>query len=71
MGDRIIVPTHDAFCCKEVGSDKRVYIKKETKNNELVWAIYSPDGECMAQTGSREMAMALVRQNDLTAAQVH
>ena len=71
MSDRIVVTAQDAFCAEEVGEDDRVYIKKEAQNNELVWAIYSPEGERMAQTGSREMAMALVRQNDLTAAQVH
>ncbi|MBQ3695556.1 MAG: DUF1150 family protein [Alphaproteobacteria bacterium] len=71
MSDKIIVATQDTFCSEEVGEDDRVYIKKEAQKNGLVWAIYSPEGECMAQTGSREMAMALVRQNDLTAAQVH
>ncbi len=71
MSDRITLSTQDVFCAEEVGEDDRVYIKRESQNNELVWAIYSPEGERMAQTGSREMAMALVRQNDLTAAQVH
>lgn len=71
MSDKIIVAAQDTFCTEEVGEDDRVYIKQESKNNELVWAIYSPDGERMAQTFSKEMAMALVRQNDLTAAQVH
>ena len=71
MSDKIIVSTKDAFCSDLVAEENRVYIKKENQNNEFVWAIYSPEGECMAQTASQEMAMALVRQNDLTAAQVH
>ena len=71
MGDKIVVSTRDAFCAEEVGEDERVYIKKEKHDNALVWSIYSPEGECMAQAFSREMAMAIIRQNDLTAAQVH
>ena len=71
MTDKIVISSNTAFCSENVGTDDRVYVKKETSDNEPVWAIYSPDGERMAQTCSREMAMALVRQNDLTAAQVH
>ena len=71
MSDKIVVPPLNTFCAEEVGSDGRVYVKKESRNNESVWAIYSPDGEKMAQVVSHEMAMALIRQNDLVATQVH
>lgn len=71
MSDKIVIPMPNTFCAEEVGSDDRVYIKKENHDNESVWAIYSPEGEKMAQVFSHEMAMALIRQNDLTAAQVH
>lgn len=71
MSDKIVVPPLNTFCAEEVGSDERVYVKKENHNNESVWAIYSPDGERMAQAVSHEMAMAIIRQNDLIAAQVH
>ncbi len=71
MSDKIILPTLDAFCAEQVGEDDRVYIKKEQQNDESVWSIYSPDGERMARTNSREMALAIIRQNDLTATQVH
>lgn len=71
MSDKIVVSMPSTFCAEEVGSDERVYVKKENHNNESVWAIYSPEGERMAQVFSHEMAMALIRQNDLTVAQVH
>lgn len=71
MSDRIVLASQSPFCAEEVGEDDRVYIKKEKLNDELVWAIYSPEGEQMARTCSREMALAIIRQNDLTAAQVH
>jgi len=71
MSEKITLSSQTPFCAEEVGEDDRVYIKKETRNDEPVWAIYSPDGEQMARTCSREMAMAIIRQNDLTAAQVH
>ena len=71
MSDKIVVSVDDAFCSEQVVEDDRVYIKKESQDNEPVWAIYSPEGERMAQTFSREMALAIVRQNDLTATQLH
>ena len=71
MSDKITVALDEPFCLENVGEESRVYIKKENQNNELVWAIYSPEGERVAQTFSREMAMAIIRQNDLTATQVH
>lgn len=71
MSNKITVALDDSFCAKEVSEDDRVYIKQEHQANECVWAIYSPDGERMAQAFSREMALAIIRQNDLRAAQVH
>ena len=71
MSERIVVSIQDSFCSEQVVEDDRVYIKKENQDNEPVWAIYSPEGECMAQTFSREMALAIVRQNDLVATQLH
>ena len=69
MSDKIIVPVNDSFCSEEIMDENRVYVKKES--DAPVWAIYNPDGECMAQTFSREMALAIIRQNDLNASQVH
>ena len=72
MQEKIVV--HDSstsFCCPEVGTDDRVYIKYEPNNNEPKWSIYSPEGEKMAETFSRETALALVHQNDLRAVTVN
>ncbi len=71
MNEKITITLDNSFCTEQVGLDEQVYIKKEKQNNELVWAIYSPEGERMAQTFSKEMALAIVRQNDLTASYVH
>ena len=71
MSDKIVIPISGTFCSEEVGVDDRVYVKKENQNNESVWAIYSPEGERMAQVLSHEMAMAIIRQNDLNVAHVH
>lgn len=71
MPNKITVAMDEPFCVENVGEETRVYIKKENQDDGLIWAIYSPEGERMAQTFSREMALAIVRQNDLTAAQVH
>ncbi len=71
MNKKITICPEHAFCAQEVAHENRFYIKQEQQNEDLVWAIYSPDGERMAQAFSREVALAIVRQNDLTAAQVH
>lgn len=72
MKEKIIVHhMSTSFCCSEVGTDDRVYIKHEQNNNEPVWAIYSPEGEKMGETFSRETALALVQQNDLRVANVN
>ena len=71
MRDKIVVPVDNLFCSEDIKDENRVYVKKENQDNAPVWAIYSPEGERMAQTFSREMALAIIRQNDLTAAQVH
>jgi len=71
MNKKITVRSDNLFCAQEVSNDDRFYIKQEQQNNDLVWAIYSPEGERMAQAFSREVAMAIVRQNDLIATQVH
>ena len=71
MSEKIIISVPNTFCAEEVGCDERVYVKKEKHDDKSVWAIYSPEGERMAQVFSHEMAMAIIRQNDLTAAQVH
>ena len=72
MKEKIVIKNaSNSFCSAEVGTDDRVYIKCEQRNDNPVWSIYSPEGEKMAETFSRETAIALVRQNDLRATQVN
>ena len=71
MTNEIIVHVDDSFCSEEVLNDDRFYIKQELYDNKAIWAIYSPEGERMAQAFSKEMALAIIRQNDLSAVQVH
>ena len=47
------------------------YIKQETINFQLVWAMYDSDGNRLGHTSSKEMAMALLRQNDCLPHTVH
>ncbi len=54
----------------DVESDK-AYIKKEYMNNETVWSIYNYQGEKMGYAASREVAFAVVNQNELIGMSVH
>lgn len=47
------------------------YIRPEVINNEMMWAIYDGNGEKIGHANSREMAMAVVFQNELTPFSVH
>lgn len=55
---------------EEIDADK-AYIKQESVNNELVWSIYNTHGEKMGYAASREVAFAIVRQNELIGLSVH
>ena len=47
------------------------YIKQESVNNDLVWAIYNEQGEKLGYAASREVAFAVVNQNEFTGLSVH
>lgn len=49
----------------------KAYIKQESVNNELVWSIYNCHGEKMGYAASREVAFAIVNQNELIGLSVH
>lgn len=49
----------------------KAYIKQESVNNELVWSIYNCQGEKMGYAASREIAFAIVNQNELIGLSVH
>ena len=40
------------------------YIKQESLNNDLVWSIYNEQGEKLGYAASREVAFAVVMQNE-------
>lgn len=58
---------HDVFPDEE----DKAYVKREVQDNEAVWVIYNTEGERLAQVASRELAFAVVAQNDLIPLSVH
>lgn len=47
------------------------YIRSEQQNGENIWGIYDSEGMKIGYATSREVAMALAIQNDLTPMTVH
>lgn len=47
------------------------YIKQEALNNDLVWSIYNEQGEKLGYAASREVAFAIVSQNEFIGLSVH
>lgn len=48
-----------------------VLIRSDRVSNNNVWRLYSPDGNEIAVTDSRDMAFILARQHNLMAYSVH
>ncbi len=55
----------------DVWETDKAYIKQETINNERVWSIYNGQGEQMGYAADRQIAFAMVSQNELTPLSVH
>ncbi len=53
------------------GIDDVAYLKKDIVNNEEVWSIYAAEGTRMGYAADRQVALALISQNDLTPMSVH
>ena len=53
------------------GIDDVAYLKKDIVDNEEVWSIYAAEGTRMGYAADRQVAMALISQNDLTPMSVH
>lgn len=53
------------------GLDDVAYLKKDIVDNEEVWSIYAAEGTRMGYAADRQVAMALISQNDLTPMSVH
>lgn len=47
------------------------YIKQELLNNDFVWSIYNEQGEKLGYAASREVAFAIVNQNEFIGLSVH
>lgn len=47
------------------------YIRQDMCDNELLWSIYDSNGDKIGYANSREMAVAVAYQNDLTPHNVH
>lgn len=47
------------------------YIKQELLNNDMVWSIYNEQGEKLGYASSREVAFAVVSQNECIGLSVH
>lgn len=47
------------------------YIKQEVLNNDFVWSIYNEQGEKLGYAASREVAFAIVNQNEFIGLSVH
>ncbi|MBQ3034429.1 MAG: hypothetical protein IKL90_04950 [Alphaproteobacteria bacterium] len=47
------------------------YIKQEPLNNDMVWSIYNEQGEKLGYAASREVAFAVVMQNEFIGLSVH
>ncbi len=53
------------------GLDDVAYLKKDIVDNEEVWSIYAAEGTRMGYAADRQVAIALISQNDLTPMSVH
>jgi hypothetical protein len=50
-----------------LGSMEMAYIREIEEEGELIFAIYSADGQRLGEEDSAEVAMVIARQNDLDA----
>ncbi len=53
------------------GLDDIAYIKRDIVNDEPVWAIYGAEGSRMGYAAERDVALAIIAQNDMTPMSVH
>ncbi|MGN1063164.1 MAG: DUF1150 family protein [Alphaproteobacteria bacterium] len=51
--------------------EQEAYVRADCLNGEHIWSIFDAAGEKVGHANSREMAMAVAFQNDLTVFSVH
>ena len=61
----------DTFCDTPILMSDEAYIRQEPQTDITVWAIYDTNGEKIGHANSREVAIAVALQNDLTPFNVH
>lgn len=61
----------DTFCDTPIQMSDEAYIRPENQENKVLWAIYDTNGEKIGHANSREVAIAVALQNDLTPFNVH
>ena len=54
-----------------LGMDDIAFVKPVTHDGEVLWAIHSANGTPVALVAGRDLAFAVVRQNDLDPVSVH
>ena len=55
----------------EWGTEDIAYIKQDMIDNSMMWSIYGAEGTRIGYAQNRDVALAIVSQNDLTAMIVH
>lgn len=55
----------------EWGTEDIAYIKQDMIDNSMMWSIYGAEGTRIGYAQNRDVALAIVSQNDLTAMSVH
>ncbi|MBR5130020.1 MAG: DUF1150 family protein [Alphaproteobacteria bacterium] len=61
----------DTFFDISIKTADEAYIRPEVTADQKMWAIYDINGERVGEANSREVAMAVAFQNDLTPFNVH
>ena len=55
----------------ECGTEDIAYIKQDMIDNSMMWSIYGAEGTRIGYAQNRDVALAIVSLNDLTAMSVH
>ena len=65
------LPATHAGSLAQWGMDQVAYIKREILDGDTVFAIHAADGEPMAAAPSRDIAAAIIVQNEMVPVDAH
>lgn len=73
MSKRILVnfKKKSAHRLIEISNSETAYIKQESLNNKPVWSIYNDKGEKLGYAANRDVAVAVLKQNEFVGLSVH